>query len=98
MSKHTLTDLYQIGRFYQYKCVNCGRMVDRRNKAYKPVYCPTCFKQRTKERAKERREEANDNKLQNFAQWLWDNNYLTDEAFTINLVEQYKLELIKEKK
>lgn len=98
MDRYRGLDQLTIGRFYQYKCVNCGRIVDRRNKAYKPVYCPTCFKQRTKERAKERREEASDNKLQNFAQWLWDNNYLTDEAFTINLVEQYKDEQLEVKK
>lgn len=28
--------------------------------------------------------------LQDFAQWLWDNGFLTDEAFTIKLVEQYR--------
>lgn len=28
-------------------------------------------------------------KLQNFAQWLWDNHYLTQEAFTIRLVDMY---------
>lgn len=33
-----------------------------------------------------------DIELQNFAQWLWDSNFLVDDAFTIRLVEQYKSE------
>ena len=37
-----------------------------------------------------------DIELQRFAQWLWDNHYLIDEAFTIRLVEQYKSEQMKE--
>lgn len=28
--------------------------------------------------------------LQDFAQWLWDNKYLTNEAFTIRLVDEYR--------
>lgn len=36
--------------------------------------------------------------LQRFAQWLWDNHYLVDEAFTIRLVEQYKSEQMKEQR
>ena len=36
------------------------------------------------------RADAIDEELQEFAQWLWDSQYLVDEAFTIRLVEQYK--------
>lgn len=39
-----------------------------------------------------------DKELQNFAQWLWDSHYLVNEAFTIRLVEQYKMEELKENK
>lgn len=44
------------------------------------------------------RADAIDEKLQSFAQWLWDSHYLVDEAFTIRLVEQYNAEKLKEKK
>lgn len=37
--------------------------------------------------------EYEDNLLQSFAQWLWDNAFLTDEAFTVRLVEQYREEI-----
>lgn len=39
-----------------------------------------------------------DEELQSFAQWLWDNHYLVDEAFTTRLVEQYKQAQLKEQK
>jgi len=42
------------------------------------------------------RADALDEQLQEFAQWLWDSHYLVDEAFTIRLVEQYKLEKKKD--
>lgn len=37
-------------------------------------------------------EQELDEELQKFAQWLWDSNYLVDEALTIRLVDQYKEE------
>lgn len=42
--------------------------------------------------------DAIEEELQKFAQWLWDNHYLVDEARTIRLVEQYKSEQMKEQK
>ena len=54
------------------------------------------FSQWLAEHDKQIRDSVIDEELQNFAQWLWDSNFLVDEALTIRLVEQYKDEQLKE--
>lgn len=58
--------------------------------------CKKCAENQLVDYEQQIRSEIVDEELQNFAQWLWDSNYLVAEALTIRLVEQYKDEQLKE--
>lgn len=83
---------------YKCKCGNTSDFFIEHNLSQCGMYCSWCgkwIKWLNKDEERLFKHKQNE-ELQRFAQWLWDNHYLVDEAFTIRLVEQYKSEQMKE--